>query len=82
MKVVFCASFPITFRNSVQDDFQGSVLREKALSSFITQELHLMQDDLVLSDKNNHLNSWQVEAALEHWRIIRKVLAEEIWINY
>ena len=82
MKAIFCASFPIKFRDPVQDDFRGSVLRQKALSSFITHEIHLMRDDLLLSDKNNQLNSWQVEAALEHWRVIRKVLAEEIWINY
>ena len=82
MKTIFCASFPLQFRNPVKEDFQGSVLREKALSSFLNYEIELMQEDLVLSDKNNRLNLWQVDGALEHWRVIRPVLAEEVWINY
>ena len=82
MKAIFCASLALEFRNPTQDDFQGSVLREKALSSFLTNEIDLSQDNLILTDGNNHLNSWQVDGALEHWRVIRTVLAEEIWINY
>ena len=82
MQVIFCASFAIEFRDPTQDDFQGSILREKVLSSFITNEIDLSQDGLILTDGNNKLNSWQVEGALEHWRVIRTVLADEIWINY
>ena len=82
MQAIFCASFVIKFRDPTQDDFQGSGLREKALSSFITNEIDLSQDDPILTDRNNHLNSWQVDGALEHWRVIRTVLADEIWINY
>ena len=82
MQAIFCASFAIKFREPIQDDFQGSSLREKVLSSFITTEINLSQDDLILTDGNNHLNSWQVDGALEHWRVIRTVLADQIWINY
>ena len=82
MKAIFCATFALEFRNPIQDDFQGSVLREKVLSSFLKYEMDLAQDDLILTDDNNHLNSWQVNGALEHWRVIRTVLAEEICINY
>jgi hypothetical protein len=85
MKAIFCATFPITFRPATKEDFQGSVLRGKALSSFTAHEIDLSKAkdaELILTDSNNRLKIWQIEGALEHWRVIRTVLAEEIWINY
>jgi hypothetical protein len=45
-------------------------------------EIHLMKGDIVLTDAENGLNQWQKNGALEHWRVIRTVLADEVWINY
>jgi hypothetical protein len=45
-------------------------------------DLKAETDGSVLLDSNNQLKTWQIDAALEHWRIIRNVLAEEVWINY
>jgi hypothetical protein len=65
------------------EDFLGSALRERALSSFIGYEIRFTSDDnLIISDWNNRLNSWQIDGALEHWQVIRTVLAEEVWVNY
>ena len=52
-------------------------------TSFLKHEIQFVTDnDLVISDANDQLSSWQIEGALDHWRIIRTVLAPEVWANY
>jgi Spermine/spermidine synthase domain len=81
-QAIFCAQFPIEFRTATKEDFQGSVLREQALSLFKDREITLTTGELLLTDAENGLKGWQIKGALEHWRLIRTVLADEVWINY
>ena len=39
-------------------------------------------EKLVLEDQGNMLEHWQIEGALEHWKVIRTVLDEKVWVNY
>lgn len=89
-QAIFCASFPIDFRPPAKEDFQGSILRERALVTFLDHEILLKDiprgsdsgENLILDDAGNMLGVWQIEGALEHWRVIRTVLDEKVWINY
>jgi hypothetical protein len=78
---VFCRSVPIGFRNPTEDDFLNSIMRERALSTFSDHEIEISGGE-VITDANNKLGEWQINDALEHWRVIRKVLADQVWINY
>ena len=81
-QAIFCAEFPLEFRAATQEDFHSSVLRERALSEYMDHEITLNKGESVLTDAENGLKGWQTEGALEHWRLIRTVLADGIWINY
>jgi hypothetical protein len=81
-QAIFCADFPIEFQTATKVDFRGSVLREKALSSFKDHEIALTREELILTDAENGLKGWQIKGALGHWQVIRTVLADEIWVNY
>jgi len=91
---MFCSSSQISFRKPIAEELFGSALREQVLSTFGDFEIPLprkqdakyVESDPppweILTDSHNVLNDLQRDGALEHWRIIRKVLAEEVWINY
>ena len=40
------------------------------------------EEKLILDDWGNRLAEWQIEGALDHWKVIRTVLDEKVWINY
>jgi len=76
---IFCSSSPITFRLPIEDDFQGSGMRQRVLTEFVNHELLFTQGD-ILTDTGQSYSG--VDSALEHWHVIRTVLPAEIWINY
>jgi hypothetical protein len=78
---MFCSDLKLNFRPAKEADFYGSILREKALTLFMAREVQLEKGE-ILTDGHNPLKLWQVDSALDHWRVIRSVLADEIWINY
>ncbi|KAF8551473.1 S-adenosyl-L-methionine-dependent methyltransferase [Imleria badia] len=94
--VFFCSpsSYPLTFRPAVDADYLHSYLRRDILSSLDKRELSVSQlkgtdvwsrdteERFVLTDINNTLNAWQREEALEHWKLMRKILPDIVWETY
>jgi len=75
---IFCSSSAITFRQPLDEDFQGSGMRQRVLAEFPNHEIQFTGGS-ILTDKHSYLG---VDPALEHWHVIRTVLPAEIWINY
>ncbi|KAI0322451.1 S-adenosyl-L-methionine-dependent methyltransferase [Amylostereum chailletii] len=92
--VFFCspAAKPLTFRSAQSPDFLDSHQREQVLSNFAQREIHpsLIHGETdernvekwILRDGSNKLNEWQQSGALEHWKIMRKVLPAPFWETY
>lgn len=97
MNMVFFCSIspsPLTFRAPIEDDYLNSHLRHFVLSSLEKREIPISkirntrvrskeaEETFVLTDKNNKLDEWQRDDALEHWKIMRKVLPDVIWETF
>jgi hypothetical protein len=83
---MFCSSSRIEFLKPTPEDVFGSNFREQVFNRFPDFELPLSRSDSfggeILTDSHNRLNELQKDAAMEHWHVMRTVLAEEVWINY
>lgn len=84
-KIFFASVKPIIFRNPTNDDFMGSAMREYMLGSFMQWSIDLTKlrnvTDII-TDLNNPLDKLQHLSAFEHWKIMRNLFSQEIWINY
>ncbi|CAB4414110.1 unnamed protein product [Rhizophagus irregularis] len=83
--IFFASVKPIIFRNPTNDDFMGSAMREYMLGSFMQWSIDLTKlrnvTDII-TDLNNPLDKLQHLSAFEHWKIMRNLFSQEIWINY
>ncbi|KAL4076178.1 hypothetical protein V8B97DRAFT_1923817 [Scleroderma yunnanense] len=96
MNMVFFCSIsqtPLTFRPPVEHDYLHSHLRHFVLSSLEKREVPIAAirnarartkevEEIILTDTNNKLDEWQRDDALEHWKIMRKVLPDIVWETY
>ena len=83
---------PINFRTATKADYLGSYLREEVLSSLPAHEINLeivtrgfAEDSYrkyTLTDDRNPLDDWQDSEALDHWKLMRKVLPAVHWETY
>ncbi|KAG9317383.1 S-adenosyl-L-methionine-dependent methyltransferase [Chiua virens] len=94
--VFFCSptSRSLTFRPARDADYLHSHLRRNLLSSLDRREVSISQlqggrlwsketeDEFVLTDMNNTLNTWQSEEAVMHWKIMRKIFPDIFWETY
>jgi hypothetical protein len=85
-QVMFCSRYQLEFRKPTPEDMFGSNFRKQVFNRFLDFELLLSRPDSfeveLLRDSRNTLNELQKDVALEHWHVMRTVLAEEVWINY
>jgi hypothetical protein len=89
-QAMFCSASEINFRKPGVEEFFGSTLREQVLSTFTDFEIYLPENlgsesdrfGEILVDSYNVLHDLQRDTALEDWRMMRKFLPEEVWINY
>ncbi len=93
-QVFFCtpSSEPLQFRKAKDSDFLGSYLRQHVLLRINEREgdISTIGDDLsveqrekfILKEIANPLVDWQQKEAIEHWKIMRSVLPNDIWETY
>ncbi|KAG1892231.1 S-adenosyl-L-methionine-dependent methyltransferase [Suillus subluteus] len=94
--VFFCSPSPtpLTFRPAVEEDYLHSYLRRHILSSLDKREIDHAQigdssiwsatteEEFVLTDAHNSLNTWQEEEAFEHWKLMREMVPDVVWETY
>jgi len=92
--IFFCtpSTNSLEFRKSDESDYLASYMRQILLSSLPQREIDIKMirgDELpedgekwILSDTHNPLEEWQRASAMEHWKIMRGVLADEAWEAY
>ncbi|KIK79741.1 hypothetical protein PAXRUDRAFT_16167 [Paxillus rubicundulus Ve08.2h10] len=94
--VFFCSPSPapLMFRPSVDADYLHSYLRHHVLSSLDEREVSITQvrggvawskateEQFLLTDVDNKLDEWQREEAMEHWKLMRRILPDIVWETY
>ncbi|OJD32261.1 spermine spermidine synthase [Diplodia corticola] len=82
--IVFCrpSKTPLHFRQPVDADFLGSMVRRRTLYPTKELEVAFTPDDgadLLTPDTVGVLEEGHRESAVSHWRIMRTVLPDKIW---
>uniref|UniRef100_D8PS35 PABS domain-containing protein n=1 Tax=Schizophyllum commune (strain H4-8 / FGSC 9210) TaxID=578458 RepID=D8PS35_SCHCM len=90
--VFFCTSAdePLAFRNATSQDFLGSYMRHKILTTIEQREVNLgylkadaeEQQKYILTDAHNPLGKLQEEQGGHHWEVMRMVLPDVFWETY
>ncbi|KAG9032215.1 hypothetical protein FRB95_001694 [Tulasnella sp. JGI-2019a] len=96
--VFFCTQSPhmrLSLREPRNTDYLDSRLRQHIFKSLTRMEVprgritgpgaSLEPDSdqrYLLTDARNPLNDWQTGVALEHWKLMRSVLSDEMWEAY
>ncbi|KAI9850661.1 MAG: hypothetical protein M1838_005306 [Thelocarpon superellum] len=87
--VLFCtkAATPLRFRSPVEADFLGSLSRRQHLVPRYEIDATIFgdvagDDDVLRKDSTERLTRWQEKSALGHWKIMRKVLPDAVWVNW
>ncbi|KAF9247404.1 hypothetical protein BU15DRAFT_84903 [Melanogaster broomeanus] len=78
--VFFCSPSPVplTFRSSVDADYLHSYLRHHVLSSLDKREMSISQ----VMGSVVCWTEWQGEEAMEHWKLMRRILPDIVWETY
>lgn len=90
--VVFCTKFtenekPLEFRSMNENDHLNSILRNKILNTFKSNEINLNSyksdnvDDLLYDYNHKNLDNVQVGSAKHHWEVMRQVLPDQAWLS-
>ncbi|KEF61704.1 uncharacterized protein A1O9_03273 [Exophiala aquamarina CBS 119918] len=84
--VFFCrkTDIPVTFRKPVEADFLGSRFRREYLlpKHEIPSSAFETKVDILRRGKTKELEKWQAKSAIGHWRVMRSVLPDAVWINW
>ncbi|KAK5061425.1 hypothetical protein LTR84_007968 [Exophiala bonariae] len=84
--VFFCrkTDIPVNFRKPVETDFLGSRFRREYLMPKyeIPSSVFETKGSVLKNGKTKELEKWQAKSAIGHWRVMRTVLPDAIWINW
>lgn len=84
--VFFCrkTDIPVKFRKPVEADFLGSRFRREYLvpKHEIPSSAFETKGDILRRGKTKELEKWQAKSAIGHWRVMRTVLPDAVWINW
>lgn len=84
--VFFCrkTAIPVNFRKPIEADFLGSRFRREYLmpKHEIPSSAFELNGSILKRGKTKELEKWQSKSAIGHWRVMRTVLPDAVWINW
>lgn len=84
--VFFCrkTNIPVNFRQPVEADFLGSRFRREYLvpKHEIPASVFEKEGSILRKGRTKELEKWQAKSAIGHWRVMRTVLPDAVWINW